>query len=683
MNTANDDKKAENEEIEEAIFDPRQFMKSRRPHLFSDSKTSQEPFLSKSEFDLLLTEITSRQDEIRFEHFCRRLAKKEICQNLLPHTGPTGGGDGKTDSETFAVSPNLAALWYIGDPELAAQERWAFAFSATKSWRAKVISDVKKIVETGRNYSRIYFITNQYVPSKKRAELQDELKALHGIDIQICDKSWIIESVVEHKRWDIVCLCFDLDDRKLVESVGPNDFAKKKELAELEVTLEATTFRGEQFAEDCLEAALIARNLELPRVEVTGRFQRALRAGAKAGNELQLFRINYKWAWTEYWWFEDFAEFSRLYGEAEKLVLTNRSAFVLEDLVNLCQIGITYSKATKDPSDKVWQDRAKNIVKLLSDIAKTSGRSGNGFLAQTLILNLQLVADPDKKGSITSFSRNLKKLIEKAQKFTEYPIQVAIELVEELSQFIVNNEAFDEVFEFCMELKAERVSQATLGRSRLHRGFQLLKTNKTYQAIDQLSKAQQLLAKDENMDEFVMSILYTGQAYAKAGLRWASRASCMIAASQILRSTSKKGLPVSPYAVNFIQEVMSSELSLGRPLSALQWLELLHLAGAEQPMSDRELAEHRIADFKLARLVLESSLEDLSQLVCFPNIFSNLGMHLAQISFLFAIGDTSKAGEELKKLGPADNLPTLDSLIQQIVEQTTERYGSDSVPDWY
>jgi site-specific recombinase XerC len=35
---------------------------------------------------------TSRSQEVKFERFARRLAEREICPNLLPQTGPTGGG---------------------------------------------------------------------------------------------------------------------------------------------------------------------------------------------------------------------------------------------------------------------------------------------------------------------------------------------------------------------------------------------------------------------------------------------------------------------------------------------------------------------------------------------------------------------------------------------------------------
>ena len=76
-----------------AKFSPSVFMRLRRPEQFSDSYQSEAVSLDKSFFEYHLDTITNRSDEKTFEHFCRKLAQKEICPNLIPQTGPTGGGD--------------------------------------------------------------------------------------------------------------------------------------------------------------------------------------------------------------------------------------------------------------------------------------------------------------------------------------------------------------------------------------------------------------------------------------------------------------------------------------------------------------------------------------------------------------------------------------------------------------
>jgi hypothetical protein len=95
-------------------FRPSEFMRARRPELFSDSRILGELPLTREVFEYHLNTLTGRKQEIEFEHFCRRLAEKELCPNLMPQTGPTGGGDSKVDAETYPVADEIALRWYEG-----------------------------------------------------------------------------------------------------------------------------------------------------------------------------------------------------------------------------------------------------------------------------------------------------------------------------------------------------------------------------------------------------------------------------------------------------------------------------------------------------------------------------------------------------------------------------------------
>ena len=49
-----------------------------------------------------LSELGSQNAHHEFEHLCRQWAKKRICANILPSTGPvSAGGDQGSDFETF------------------------------------------------------------------------------------------------------------------------------------------------------------------------------------------------------------------------------------------------------------------------------------------------------------------------------------------------------------------------------------------------------------------------------------------------------------------------------------------------------------------------------------------------------------------------------------------------------
>jgi hypothetical protein len=289
---------------------PSEFMRARRPELFSDSKILVEPSLSREVFEYHIDSLTSRKQEYEFEYFCRRLAEKELCPNLLPQTGPSGGGDSKVDTETYPVAEAISFRWYEGVAKEAAQERWAFAFSAKKDWRSKVRSDVEKIVGTGREYKVAYFITNQFAKASLRAEVEDGLKKKYGLEVRILDRSWIMKCVFEHGRLEMAIDALAVTENKEIshKTLGPKDTEREAALNELEAQLDdIKRYSGVEYqlVEDCLQASLLARGLELPRPDIEGRFSRAERLEAKFGTRQQRLRVAYNKAWTAYWWYDD------------------------------------------------------------------------------------------------------------------------------------------------------------------------------------------------------------------------------------------------------------------------------------------------------------------------------------------------------------------------------------------
>ena len=167
------------------IKTPSEFYRMRRPEYFSDSVVDYDVVLTREILAYELDKITSNQKHDLFEGFCRRIAEKVIAPNLIPQTGPTGGGDGKTDAETYPISEDISERWFIPENGWNKDEKWAFAFSAKREWKPKVESDIKNILSTKREYTRIYFISNQTIPSKQRKETQDKLIELYNVDIVI------------------------------------------------------------------------------------------------------------------------------------------------------------------------------------------------------------------------------------------------------------------------------------------------------------------------------------------------------------------------------------------------------------------------------------------------------------------------------------------------------------------
>lgn len=170
---------------------PSEFYRKIRPEYFSDSEKIYEVKLPREHFAYELSQISTNQKQDAFETLGRRLAEKFISPNLIPQVGPTGGGDGKTDSETYPVSEAISERWFIPENSWNKNENWAFAISAKQDWKSKIRSDVDKIVKTNRGYTKIFFITNQQIASKKKKETQDDLRKEYDIEIIILDGEWI------------------------------------------------------------------------------------------------------------------------------------------------------------------------------------------------------------------------------------------------------------------------------------------------------------------------------------------------------------------------------------------------------------------------------------------------------------------------------------------------------------
>jgi hypothetical protein len=634
--------------------------------------------LDRNQFEFHLDTLTTRKEEIRFEHFCRRLAEKELCPNLLPQTGPTGGGDSKVDSETFPVADTIAERWYEGDPQRAARERWAFAFSAKKKWRPKAKSDVSKIAETKRNYTLIYFITNQAVRDKDRADVEDELRKQWDIDIRILDRSWIVNKVTQNNRLDIVFQTLDIEpSRTESKSIhGPLDAERQLELEELDGLIQdPERYQGSEYqlAEDCLQTALLARGLGRSRTEIDGRFDRAERIARNQGNSRQLFRILYQRAWTANWWFDDFAELDRLYKIAEPLIINSGEVWDLEKLVNLWQVGTTWRKVDPNLKDhKAWASHGAKLRKALKRYTSDLTKPTSALWARTELVLMNLTYAMTHRKHLPSLLTSIKSILKEAENHPDYPVEPIVKIIHELGRVVGDDENYDELIEEVIQFQAKRVSKAEQGRIRLERGFQKLSAGKTYDAIDQFAKAQSLLAQEEHKDEFVRALVGTALGYEAAGLLWAARANLVVALDRTLYEYSKDG-QIPTQSLIWLRKLTWIELQLGRIPCVLIWVEWLgmisHALKLDDDVRKKIEEEFYLMDTVLGILILRTRYEDWYSLNKVPGLLERLSLLMSRGAALFSLGHEDKFRSEYKEDGDLNqffslwlNQPAADDL---------------------
>lgn len=638
---------------------PSQFMRQRRPDCYSDTEDRTAYLLDAPTLEYHLDSLTHRNQTNNFEVFCRKLCERTICPNLRAHTGPDGGGDSKVDSETYPVSEEVATLFYIGTPT-AAQERWAFAFSAKEKWEDKVKDDVKNIVGTGRAYKNIIFVTSRFAKDKKRSEIEDALSKKYGIPVTIHDRSWIVKEVIENDRKDIAFNYLNVGEAKSDPlRLGPTDYSRAQQLADIEKALDdPQAFVGMevQRVTEALVAAKLSRNMERSRQETDGRFERAVRLAEADGTYRQKLEAKYERIWTAFWWFDDFQFLKASYQDFEALALRSSHAVNLGLLSNVLQL-LVNSVVHGHLSEKECElsERTARLKEALGKIAADNGSPNNALEARTLLLILRMnqISLTRKPDQLTEVWREMSAVLEEAKGLGEFRAEQLVNLIEAFGDAVGNDPTYNELVEKTASFIAERKGEAE-GALVLLKRAQKLDFDNNFDMIRFLGKAAIGLSKKEYAESLANALELLMLAYRSAGLLWASRASCaFLGATLVMEGEENSQVPISFVPTMKIWAWIALELRhIPDFLFAIQ---LLNGAIASLPLSDERkekvAKDLRELDAALGCLILNLEEAELRKLEALPDILQALGLYMARAALLFILGhiEVLRAEEFLPK----------------------------------
>ncbi len=590
--------------------------------------------------DFFLSTLTSRSQEKDFEHFCRELAQVEICPNLLPQTGPTGGGDSKVDSETYPVSESTSLTWYSGVGRNAANERWAFAISAKKNWRPKVKSDVENILSTNRDYKIIFFMTNQAVPDKKRAEVEDLLSKQFLIDVRILDKTWILEKLFNNHRQEIAINTFNLPSDFVDEiNLGPLDYRRKKRLETIETAI-SSQISNQEFnlllVENAIESAILSRELELPKSDTVGRFERALKIAKQYGTSIQVKECLYQWAWTLYWWYEDKEDFQKVFMEFMENVVGSNNFFDIERLTNLWMN--LYTACNGNLENETLKSCTATLLDEYERLISDTERINTSLEARAnfVFVKLFLGHDPEK------LFQELKITIQESSHSIDFSFNTVTKMVTELSPLLLDSETFNELFEVLISMSSSREQELASAKLLLERGKSLY-DEKPYSAIQFIGRSLVRLYKSESKKLLISAMFFMASCFNRIGLQWAAYGYFINAYYLAVIDYMKFG-NVSPYFLGSSESLRNLEVQFGRLANSLEWhrlylisKELLNSAGYN---IKSELIEDgdKIYDGILGTFFLKLKQSDLRKISKLPNALEVNGLEMASVALKYSLG---------------------------------------------
>lgn len=648
----------------------------RRPEYFSDSKIINEAVLPREVLAYELSKISTNQKQDEFETLCRRLAEKFITPNLVPQVGPTGGGDGKTDSETYPVSPSISDRWFVPENGWDKDEKWAFAISAKEAWKGKAKGDIKKIVETKRDYTRVYFMTNQLVSSKKKKDAQDEFGKKFDIEVVILDGEWILEHIYNNNITDIAVDSLNLSNAYKSKEIklGVNDSFRLEELEKLEQNISNPNRYFEydfQLVEDTLETAILSRMLEKPRDEVEGKFDRAFRLCKKVNNPKQWIRVFYQRAWTYLNWYDDYPLFVEDYKSLKKYVSKDSDISDVELYFNLFNLlnalSLNAVCTLTDYEIDITYERI-GIINILSEFENDEQKPNSALTAKTYKSLLELTHCIHKKENPTDYFRTLSDILLQSRSSIDYPFESTKQIIEELGGIFPDDSEYDKLIDNLAELSEKRYSELASGEIFVRRGGQKLNAKYYKESIVYFGKAVMKLAKEESKDGMCLVLLGLGMAYRELGLIWASNNCYISACSLSFRSISESG-NLNKRIYQSLEEIIKNELFIGRLPSLFTWYEMLSILNRARNIEDEnkeDIPFTVLTDGCLSTRILHTDTIHVEELQYLPDLLEKLELYSSYNTVLYKLGHIDKILNDYCDLS---NEQELDEFFQMVANQ--------------
>lgn len=590
--------------------------------------------------DFYLNSLTNRSQEKDFEHFCKGLAELEICSNLLSQTGPTGGGDSKVDSETYPVSDSLSLSWYLGIGRTAANERWAFAISAKKDWRSKIKSDVEKIFNIDRDYKKIFFMTNQYVPDKKRAELEDLLSKQYCIDVRILDRTWILDKLFNNQRQHVAIEFFNLPNDFVDEiKMGPLDYRRTEKLKSIEHEIETLVVRKDfnlLLVEKAIESSIISRELELPIVETNGRFNRAFNMAKLHGTNVQVKESLYQWAWTLYWWYDDIENYKKVFQDYMNIAVGSNNFFDIERLTNLWMN--LYVIFNGDLENEVFKKSTDALIEEYNRLITDSERYNTALEARANFTFVKLFLGYDAE----ELFLDLKSVMQESSISLDFSFNTLTKMIMELSPHLLDSSTFNELFEFIISKSGNRTQEVTSAKLLLERGKSLLE-EKPYSSIQYIGRSLIKLYKSESKEILISALFFMASSLNRVGLYWASYGYYINTYYLAFLEYIKFG-NVSPYLLGASDSLRRLEINIGRIANTLEWNSLYMLSkelsnSAGYNIKSKFIEDgDRIYDGILGTFFLNMNLSDLIRITKLPDTLEVNELEMATVALKYSLG---------------------------------------------
>ena len=639
-----------------------------RPEKFSDSKFEYEIPITKELFEKQLEMLSTKKMQSNFENFIVRCAERLITPNIKPQTGPDGGGDGKVDAETYEVTTDISDKWYVADGGASEKEKWAFAISCKKQWKPKVTTDIEKIANTKRGYTRAIFFSNQFIKSSIRADVEKDLSDKFNIEVSIFDALWCTDAVFHHGCKDIALDCLNFSDeyKKKREKIGILDKQRQERLEEIEQSILSRQINGVDtgYIDELQEACILSRGLERPRIETEGRFSRALRECEYHGSTQQKFNIIYDHAWTSFFWFEDIDAVHKDLLKLKEFVNDNCSVIRIEKMTNILTNLINAERAGLIDSKKIELE-IKYIKELCNTLEKRGDKPSSLLFLRLYIAEQKLISRLLSKEPINEEIDAIRPLLLEAPSHLEISFEAQYQIITNLNKVIDDNPKYEDLVDELTSIVRKTNSEQAAARIEMDRAIALVNKKRFKQSIRHFSFCIHPFEKEECMEELIKTSGMMGIALYEIGLPFSAMAYLVKSASMLLKTFYTSG-NIPHLLMTVLQKLCEIELMLGRFVMYLNWYELMMIVSHNGQFSEEENFNetNMLHDGAWACRFAASDLEN-PVMSFLPDILERMEMFQSSECLKFYLGYADELDEEVRNIFTQDGWQ--DKMLNQPV----------------
>ena len=645
----------------EEELSPYEYYRRLRPEYFSDTRVVYKATLKEEQFQYIMDRLSNDMKQDLFENLTKSLVLRFITPNIIPQTGPTGGGDGKTDLETHPVADDISDRWYIGDGGCRGSEKWAFAISCKEDWKVKVKEDVKNIVKTGRGFTKVFFFSNRLIKSKDSKECEDALTQKYKIPVQIIGQNWYVDKVFRQGCLDIAVKELNLSSEycENITEIGPRDKIRKERLDEVEdeiLTRQSETLLDTELVDLALEAAVISRSLELSPSTTRGRFKRAKNLANRYGTKQQIYKVIYQTGWTEYYWFENPDATYDCYVELKMMLNDEINVVRIEKILTLYTLLETAAHLNLFKTDIDIESESKYIDSM-HNYLKTDGKHRASYLYMHIQwLEMKMLRNYDDNDMIDDIIEDLSKSLKEAEHYIDIPLECNEDELELIGHKIKENERFEGLIDEFADILSKRQLEIKAAEIQYRRGEQNLEAGNHVQAIRHLGQCVSMFGKEQTMSEYVRACGLLGMAYIEQDLIYAGKAMLMRTASLLLHQVETQGA-ADHLLITVLNEICKMELSSGQIIDYFNYYHLREVFSNLNPDFQDDSLLHAIAEEQNC-LSIRLIACDVSKPVYgkLPDILRRLGMVLPLDFLFYKLGYHDKESDEFRQIVNDDPL---------------------------